>query len=158
MRGSTVVDEMYILKGCPNCGGDLEWSSDEEMWVCIQGARRFTQKQMEYLKRQDEARQRAEEIPLTVDLSPVPPRPIDGLLKRGVNSPMHGYWEDNRALIIPEAKTYGERATCKRWNISSAQWTTLKKRWGLPLNKRGCSRALSVLPARIPLISSGASK
>jgi len=158
---------MYILKGCPDCGGDLEWSDDEESWVCIQGAHRHSQRKMENLKRREENRQKSKAIdfpfyepspdelraiytPETVSLLPVPSKPSN---KKAVYS----FNEAHRIRIIAEAFAYGEVKAMRRWGIRKGHWPRIKRRWGLPLGRRGGNYqgAMSALPAKRALISSG---
>lgn len=137
---------MYCLfKACPGCGGDLHWDEGDKEWCCLQGGHRYTQKEArEIVERAHLARQ-----PEPILLPPVPPKPIVGLDRRGQNSPMHNYYERNRKQLTFEALTYGERVTIKRWGLSGGQWTTLKYRWGLPINQGKNTKTQSVLPARI---------
>lgn len=148
---------MHLFKACPKCKGTLEWDVDEKMWVCLQCGIRVSQTQAKRIVEEAYAERQAkiESMSIQSNLLPVPPKPTEGLSRRGLNSPMNGYYEANKAQIIYEAKTHGEKVTARRWHIGSAQWTTLKYRWGLPINPRKHSRTYSVLPDRRPLISSG---
>lgn len=143
----------WLYKACLKCGGDLEWHPLENVWHCLQCAQEYTQ--AEAKKIVEDAFVKRQPKPIVDTLPPVPPKPTERLWMRGANSPMHDYYERNRKQITYEALTYGERATIKRWGLSGGQWTTLKRRWGLPINQGKNTKTQSVLPARIGAQNSG---
>jgi hypothetical protein len=123
-----------ILKACSKYGGDLLWDEDEQEWCCIQAGHRFSQEEMEEKINKAAEERRARELP------PVPPAPELHGRRGGRKNLLAEYYEQNKERIIADIKTIGETATRKRWWILPHHWTTLKRRWGLPVNKRGRKR------------------
>lgn len=138
-----------LLKACPKCGGDCQWDDDEKEYYCIQAGHRFSLDQMKEIVEAANKKKREREAP------PAPPAPKLHGRRGGRKNPLTEYYEQNKEPIIADTKTLGETATRKKWGIKSGMWTTLKKRWGLPINKRGYRQGQrSVLPPPAAIESS----
>ncbi len=65
-------------------------------------------------------------MPEVTRLPPVPPRPdVTGLLGWKRNSPIHRYYDANRAQILAEVKQFSKAATAKRWGIPFGSLTRI---------------------------------
>jgi hypothetical protein len=124
---------MFILKGCPDCGGDLTWDDEDKEWVCFFG-HRHSQKKMEHLKRLREAEQRQKAMINPADLLPIPPKPDVGR-GGGTKNLIHQYYEANKEQIIADSKLLTCREFLERWGMGSGTWAFIRRRWGLPLRR-----------------------
>lgn len=130
-----------ICRACPRCNGDccLEQDVHGKFWSCLQCGNEISPEEMEVFIAVKEKQTKQE--PLT--LPAVPPKPEPGV--KGYNSKMRKYHEANKRYILDEIKKVGEKATRARWGILSPTWTGLKRRWGMPIQKRNGHKTLEGL-------------
>ena len=129
------------LKSCSRCGGDCFPEEDEhgKRWVCLQCGNDAVD---------IPERQKEDVMPTKVNISeldkqtimklPVPPKPdVVGKNKRQGTMLMHDYYEANKEQILAEREVIGDLAVRKRWGILSGTYSGLRRRWGLPMGRRG---------------------
>ena len=104
--------KMLKQKACPVCKGDLEFDSEDNEWVCIQGGHRFGGETRVYLT-----------------FTPIPLKPQGIGDRRPGTHELHAYYKANIGRIKAEVREFGESKTRERWGIPPSSWVNFKNRW-----------------------------
>lgn len=118
-----VRDGEIKRKSCPKCGGDLRAEREPEYnifeWVCLN--------MCGYRKNVDAPEEKRPPAP---PKAAAPERPdTSGMNVNDRNMALNAYYEANKAAIINDFEKLGPTEMRKKWGLSAAGWSNIRKRW-----------------------------